>query len=700
LEATAYQVAQFEMTLSLREQEETISGGIEYAIALFERSTIERYLGYFRKVLEGMIADPSLSIDRLAILPDDEREQVLYRWNDTAASFPDKCLHELFELQVESTPEATAVTFEDQELSYAGLNRRANQLAHYLRGQGLRPDDRVAICIDRGLEMMVALLAVLKAGGAYVPLDPAYPVERLQFMLQDSVPVALVTQKHLTELFPRRASVTLAVVLDGENRPWDGCSDGNPDSAAIALTSKHLAYVIYTSGSTGTPKGVMIDHSALMNFLYCMQGKIAIGPGDVWLAITTLSFDIAALELFLPLLSSACLRILSPQDSMDGVRLISELQNGVTVMQATPATWHLLLQSGWQKTSGLKILCGGETLSSELAEKLINNSSSAWNLYGPTETTIWSMLEKLQAIESTITVGQPLTNTRIYILDAQGEPVPVGVAGEIYIGGAGVARGYFNRPELTAERFLKDPFISEPEARIYKTGDLGRWLPDGRVEFLGRNDLQVKIRGFRIELGEIEARLTQHPAVGEAVISACEDASGDKRLVAYYVPRTGEWDAPGVNALRAHLSASLPEYMVPAAYVRLEAMPLTPNGKIDRKALPSPDVNAYTFRRYEEPQGEMEHLLSAIWAEVLKQDRVGRHDHFFELGGHSLLAMQVIERMRQNGISADVRKLFMSPTLAELAAAVASAEPQVQVPANKIPAFDRSLSQNEVELRI
>jgi aryl carrier-like protein len=310
------------------------------------------------------------------------------------------------------------------------------------------------------------------------------------------------------------------------------------------------------------------------------------------------------------------------------------------------------------------------------------------------------MLEKLQAVESTITVGQPLTNTRIYILDAQGEPVPVGVAGEIYIGGAGVARGYFNRPELTAERFLKDPFISEPEARIYKTGDLGRWLPDGRVEFLGRNDLQVKIRGFRIELGEIEARLTQHPAVGEAVISACEDASGDKRLVAYYVPRTGEWDAPGVNALRAHLSASLPEYMVPAAYVRLEAMPLTPNGKLDRKALPSPDVNAYTFRRYEEPQGEMEHLLSAIWAEVLKQDRIGRYDHFFELGGHSLLAMQVIERMRQNGISADVRKLFMSPTLAELAAAVASAEPQVQVPANKIPAFDRSLSQNEVELRI
>jgi natural product biosynthesis luciferase-like monooxygenase protein/amino acid adenylation domain-containing protein len=707
VETSSYQMAELDLTLSLHEAGETLAGAIKYATALFNRSTIERYLAYFRNLLRAMADDPTMSIDRLPMLPADERQQVLYGWNEMVMDYPrERCVHQLFEEQVARTPEATALIFEDRQLSYAELNRQANRLAHYLRELGVKPDDRVALCLERGFEMMVGLLAVLKAGGAYVPLDPAYPAERLRFMLDDSAPVALLTQTHLRSLMPDGFGFRV-LLLENQSPAWNGYSDINPDPAAVALTSDHLAYVMYTSGSTGKPKGVMVGHRSVVNFL----GSMSVEPGmthlDSILAVTSLSFDIAGLELLLPLVNGAVSVLAGRTDAADPACLQQALSRyRVTMMQATPATWRMLLDSGWSGSLDFKVLCGGEALPADLSARLRKRVGTLWNMYGPTETTIWSTCRQVDAISVPTSayesIGHPIANTQVYLLDANLQPVPPGVFGNLYIGGDGVARGYLNRPELTAERFVRDPFSGKPGARIYKTGDLGRWLPDGNIEFLGRDDDQVKIRGFRIELGEIEARLEEHPGIREAVALAREDQSGDKRLVAYYVPVTAGQDELSVDALRAHLSKALPEYMVPAAYMRLEALPLTPNGKLDRKALPAPDGDAFAVRGYEPPEGNTETTLAAIWAELLKLDRVGRHDNFFELGGHSLLAVTLIERMRRNGVRADVRALFATPTLAELAAAVAGAEPQVQVPPNLIPALKRekSLSPDEVELSI
>jgi amino acid adenylation domain-containing protein len=548
-----------------------------YNSALFDGRSIEQMSRHFVRLLNAVVTKVDLAIGQITMLDPHERQQLLYEWNATEAEYPrERCVQELIEAQVEKTPEAVAVAFEDEVLSYRELNRRANQLGHHLRELGVGPDTRVALCVERGLEMMVGLLGILKAGGAYVPLDPAYPQERLQYMLADSAPVVLLTQARLQGLFAAVKPVLPVLELDADAPPWHDQAQTNPLPGAVGLTSQHLAYVIYTSGSTGTPKGVMIAHAALINFLRDMQRRPGIAPEDIFLGTTTLSFDIAALELYLPLMVGAQLRLLKREAVLDSEALAQQLAQGATLMQATPTSWQMLVESGWEASARLKVLCGGEALGTELARGLVERSGTAWNMYGPTETTVWSLVEELEPAAGRVSIGRPIANTQVYILDAQREATPVGVAGELYLGGEGVARGYWQRAELTAERFVSDPFAKDQGARMYRTGDQARWLADGRVEFLGRIDHQVKVRGYRIELGEIEARLVEHEAVREAVVLAREEAAGDKRLVAYYTSAVSE--GAGAEEVRRLLSALLPEYMVPAADVHLEQLPLTPNG--------------------------------------------------------------------------------------------------------------------------
>ncbi|HVG43174.1 MAG TPA: non-ribosomal peptide synthetase, partial [Longimicrobium sp.] len=440
------------------------------------------------------------------------------------------------------------------------------------------------------------------------------------------------------------------------------------DPGRAGLTPGHLAYVIYTSGSTGRPKGVAVPHRGVVNLLRSMRETVGMEPADRLLAVTTYAFDISVLEIFLPLLHGAATIVLPRERAADPAALAEAIRAyAPTVMQATPATWRMLVGAEWEGAPGMRALCGGEALPAELASALRSRVGALWNVYGPTETTIWSTSEAVRGdsagtVGGQVPVGRPVANTRVYVLAEGGEPVPVGVAGELYIGGAGVVRGYLGRPEQTAERFVADPFGGEPGARLYRTGDLARWRPDGTIEFLGRTDFQVKVRGFRIEPGEIEARLAEHPGVREAVVMAREDVPGDVRLVAYVV---GDADA---ESLRAHLSTALPEYMVPAAYVRLEALPLTPNGKLDRKALPAPEGDAYASREYEAPVGKIEVALAKIWTELLRVERVGRWDHFFELGGHSLLALQVVSHVRQAmEVELALAAVFEKPVLSALA---------------------------------
>jgi amino acid adenylation domain-containing protein len=573
------------------------------------------------------------------------------------------------------------VVFEGAHLGYGELNARANRLAHHLRSLGVGPDVRVAICVERGLEMVVALLGVLKAGGAYVPLDPGYPAERLEYMLADSAPAAVLTQRELRDRF-KHADVPV-LELDAAAPAWADRPAADPEHGA--LTPAHAAYVIYTSGSTGRPKGVVVPHRGVVNLLASIRETVGVEPADRLLVVTTYAFDISVLEIFLPLLHGARTIVLPRERAGDPAALAEAVRaHAATVMQATPATWRMLVEAGWKGAPGMRALCGGETLPAELASAVRSRVGALWNVYGPTETTIWSTAEPVRGNSAGavhVAIGRPLANTRVYVLDEAFEPVPVGVAGELCIGGAGVVRGYLGRPELTAERFVADAFGGQPGARLYRTGDLARWRPDGTLEFLGRTDHQVKVRGFRIELGEIEARLREHAAVREAVVVAREDASGEKRLVAYVA---GD-EAAGAEALRAHLGETLPEHMVPAACVHLPALPLTPNGKVDRRALPAPGGDAFARRGYEAPVGETEQALAEIWAEVLGLERVGRNDGFFELGGHSLLAVTLIGRMRRRGLRANVRALFATPTLAQFAAALGSAPEEVAVPTNLIP---------------
>ncbi|SIT66707.1 amino acid adenylation domain-containing protein [Burkholderia sp. b13] len=661
-----YDAVKFDLELNLSEASDEVIGSLGYATALFERSTIERHVGYLQTMLRAMVARPQQPVATLELLSPAERQLLLNTWNATQQAYPaHRCVHQLFEAQVERTPEATALVFEDQTLSYAQLNAQANRLAHQLIELGIKPDTRVAICVQRSPAMVVGLLAILKAGGAYVPLDPAYPGERLAHILADAAP-SIVFADAAGRAALGDAALAECTVLDPATLP--ALPDTNPSVAG--LTARHLAYVIYTSGSTGTPKGVMVEHCNVVNFLVAMSSSPGMASHDRLLAVTSIAFDIAGLELYLSISQGATVVLARREEVTDPVKLQSRIiEQRISVMQAVPSVWRALLDLP-EPTLNLTALCGGEALPLSLSAQLSCMTQGVWNLYGPTETTIWSsslsISEHRDTAGSMASIGRPIANTRVYLLDAHGQPVPLGAVGELYIGGAGVARGYLNRPTLTAERFVPDPFSDDAGARLYKTGDVARYRPDGNLEFVGRNDEQVKIRGFRIEPGEIAACLTAHPQVRDAVVLATGEGSA-KRLVAYV---QAEADEPLASTLRAQVAASLPEYMVPSAFVRLDAWPLTPNGKLDRRALPAPDDAALAHQAYEAPQGELEATLAAIWVELLGVEHVGRHDSFFALGGHSLLAVRLMNRVRMLGADVPLTTLFAAPTLAAFAAAL------------------------------
>ena len=656
-----------DLTFNFSESPSGLTLAIEYNTDLFVNNRIARMGGHFCQLLDDILGDPRKSIGALNMLTVEETRELLDLFNATSRPYPsEKTVVDLFEQQVRRKPDAVAVQCEEAWFTYRQLADRVDQLARHLYSLGVSRNVLVGVCMDRGFEMVAAVLAVMKAGGAYVPLDPSFPRERLAFMLTDSQAPVLLTQQALVDGLPQ--SQAHVVCLDADQM---ACVDGVADFASDA-TSESLAYVIYTSGSTGQPKGVEIPHRALSNFLCSMAQDPGLTEDDVLLAVTTLSFDIAGLEIFLPLTQGAQLIVASSETAADGVLLLETLDRcGATVMQATPATWRMLLAAGWRGSLGLKILCGGEALPRELATELLERGGSVWNLYGPTETTIWSALSRVKAgpkVPALEPIGRPIANTALYILDRWLQPVPEGVRGDLYIGSEGVARGYLRRPALTAERFLPNPFDSSGSNRIYQTGDIARYLPDGTIEFLGRRDHQVKIRGYRIELGEIEAVLATHSAVREVAVIARAEESGAKHLVAYIVPREGA--SFSALEMRSYLAKTMPDYMVPSICVLLEALPLTPNGKINRLALPLPAGAMPTSlaSAHVAPRDAVEQAIAKLWQEVLKVETLGVYDDFFTLGGHSLRAAKVIALVKRDfGVSLTLREFFASPTIAQLA---------------------------------
>ncbi|WP_156115396.1 amino acid adenylation domain-containing protein, partial [Xenorhabdus sp. NBAII XenSa04] len=694
--------AHFDLMLLLIETDAGLTGGLEYAADLFDCATVERMVGYLTHILTAMVADETQRIATLPMLPETERQQLLVEFNATKADFPqDALIHQLVETQVTRTPDATAVVCGDQSLSYDELNYRANRLAHHLIAQGIQPDDRVAICVERNLNMVVGLLAILKAGGAYVPLDPAYPSERLAYMLEDAKPIALLTQTTLVE---KLNTPVPTVILDDQEAFLTSQPTHNLDVHALGLTSRHLAYVIYTSGSTGQPKGVAITHCNTINFLTWAQRTFGREELSHTLFATSLNFDLAVYECFAPLISGGTVHLVS-----DVLSLVTT-EHPISLINTVPSAISHLLEVNAVPMTTQTVNLAGEALKPHVVEHLFARSSvqNVCNLYGPSETTTYSTWTRMSRTAGFVShIGRPIANTQIYILDRHGQPVPLGVTGEIHIAGAGVARGYLNLPELTAERFLADPFSPVSDARMYKTGDLGRWLPDGHIEYLGRNDFQIKLRGFRIEPGEIEAKLMQCHGVREAVVLAREyisdeenisheNLTGEKRLVAYVRPLEGIELSPA--NLRQQLARQLAEYMLPSAFVILETFPLTPNGKLDHQALPEPDVSAVVARGYEIPVGEIEITLAEIWQELLGVEQVGRHDHFFELGGHSLMIVSLIERLYDLGWQLDVRSIFSTPILNEMAQAIQGDTETFAVPPNCIPAHSTHITPDMLPL--
>ena len=631
---------------------------------LYDESTIARITANYRELLRSIVADPGRPLNEYSILTEGERQQVVVDWNRTDEEFPHVCLHEWFEEQVRRTPEKTAVVFGDKSLTYAQLNARANQLAHYLRKSGVVSETLVGLSIERSLEMMVGLLGIQKAGGAYVPLDPAFPRERLGYIVEDAKAPILITQESLLTSLPEHSAEVICLDAD-----WDAIAQESTENLPSISKPENLIYVLYTSGSTGKPKGVQLEHRNVVNFLNTMRQKPGMNADDVLLAVTTLSFDIAGLELYLPLTVGAKVVIASKDEAQDGSLLMPMMsKHQVSVMQATPATWRMLLDLSWSGDRKLKILCGGEALPHDLAEQLLPRCSALWNMYGPTETTIWSSIYKVEhKMPGVAPIGKPIGNNTMYILDPLKAPMPIGVPGELYIGGDGVARGYNNRPDLTAERFIPDPFSNKPGARLYRTGDLSRFLADGNIQFLGRADFQVKVRGFRIELGEIEAVLGKFSGVMQNVVVVREDKPGDKRLVAYVV-HDGE-NVPSIESLREHLKQKLPEYMVPSAFMFMDEFPLTPNGKVDRRALPAPEYKADETAEFVAPRNRTEERLAEIWQEILGVTPISVTSDFFELGGHSLLGSRLFARVdKVFGKKLPLATIFSASTVEKLAA--------------------------------
>ncbi len=666
-----------DLCLDLRHEPEGFTAHFTYSTDLFDDATVARMGGHFQTLLEGIVVNPDQQIARLPLLTDAERHQLVVEWNGTEMEYArDRCVHQLFEAQAVRTPDAIAVVFGKESLTYGELDCRANQLAHHLIKLGAKPNGLVGICLERSLEMVVGLFAILKAGSAYVPLDPAYPRDRIAYMLENSEAPLLLTQAQLAPNLP--TGTAKVVLIDAD---WPEIARQSQETPTLALDPENRAYVIYTSGSTGKPKGVEVLHRGVVNFLTTMAERPGLTSGDRLLGVTTLSFDIAGLEIYLPLTQAASLEIVSREVATDGKQLLAKLAtSGATVMQATPATWRMLLEAGWAGDPRLKILIGGEAVPQALASQLLQRSASVWNVYGPTETTIWSTLSKLQIGQSTVTIGRPIGNTEVFILDKFLQPVPIGVAGELHIGGDGLARGYLRRPDLTAEKFIAHPFNPDSDARLYKTGDLVRYLPNGNIEFLGRIDHQVKIRGFRIELGEIESVLRQHSGINETVVVAREDTPGDKRVVAYFVPANGA--APTAGELRSFLKEKLPEYMLPSVFVMLKSMPLTPNGKVDRRSLPAPvQAELAPQATFAAPRDSVESRLVQIWEAVLGVRPIGVKDNYFELGGHSLLAVKLMSRIAQAfGKTLPTATLLQAPTIEQLATILRQAESSSSMP--------------------
>ncbi|HVR09570.1 MAG TPA: amino acid adenylation domain-containing protein, partial [Thermoanaerobaculia bacterium] len=672
--------AKFDLTLNLGASGGGFAGRLEYDAELFDAATAERLLAHYQRLLAAAVETPEAGIGELPSMSAMERQSLLREHNDTAAVLPaQRCVHELLAAQAASTPRAVAVRGGGQALRYGELRTLSGRLARRLARSGVGPGELVGVCVERTPALVVALWGVLEAGGAYVPLDPGHPRERLGWMLADCQARVVLTERALVGVLPPHTA--RVVLLDDEAGLGAAASEGEGTATAVAATAalpavaaEDLAYVIYTSGSTGRPKGVEVRHGAVVNYLATMAERPGLGAGDVMLAVTTLSFDIAVTELFLPLCVGACVELADRETAGDAELLMSALErSGASCMQATPATWGLLVEGGWRGRAGLRALCGGEALPRRLAEQLLARVGELWNLYGPTESTVWSARQRVAPGEGAVPLGEPLANTGLYLVSREVEAVPLGVVGEVAIGGEGLARGYHRRPELTAERFVPDPF-GPPGGRLYRTGDLARRQGDGKLEFLGRRDLQVKVRGFRIELGEIETVLASHPAVRECVVAARQDGPRDRTLVAYVV-LPGSPVEP--RELRAFLAARLPAYMVPARFVPLDALPLSPNGKVDRNALPAPGdmerAPAAGAGEFSAPGAidPVTELVAGVLAEVLGRERVGAGDDFFEMGGHSLLATRVVSRLRGVlGVELPLRSLLEKRTAAGLAAAV------------------------------
>ena len=701
-EPVAMASAKFDLSVSLSERRDAaggpagIVGVLEYSSDLFDRGSVLALGERLLRLLEGAVSGPERAIGSLEILSGSERRRILSLWNASEHAVAPSTLPALFAAQAQRTPDAVAVVYEERRLSYAALEAHSNQLAHHLRGLGVGPETVVGLCVERSVEMVIGLLGILKAGGAYLPLDPGYPVERLSFMLADAGVAVLVSQSGLLERLGERLGDVAG--LDAARRPmvqpvarqlvrldadWPAIARQPSRAPSLTLDPRHPAYVIYTSGSTGTPKGVVVEHGGLRNFLAAMQEQVALAADDRLLAVTTIGFDIAALELYLPLISGAC-AVIAPREVVQDPRALLQAigRTGATVMQATPTLWQMLTSetADWQREfEGLAILVGGEALPGELARRLRAHGRQVSNLYGPTETTIWSaamMLKDVALKDMALTddgdaasppIGRPIWNTRVYVLDGGLEPVPAGVVGELYIAGAGLARGYLGRFGLTAERFVADPHggrgAGGAGSRMYRSGDLARWRSDGVLEFVGRADGQVKLRGFRIEPGEIEAELLRASGVSQAAVVVREDVAGSRRLVGYVVASAG--GRVEASGLRGHLALRLPDYMVPSAFVLLERLPLTPNGKLDRRALPAPEHQPAAGRRG--PRTPQEEILCGIFADVLGVERVSIDDNFFALGGHSLLAIRLISRVRSSlDVDVGIRLLFEAPSVSAL----------------------------------
>ncbi|WP_234017158.1 non-ribosomal peptide synthetase [Nostoc sp. 'Lobaria pulmonaria (5183) cyanobiont'] len=699
--------AHFDLILSMTETESGLEGRLEYNIDLFEEKTITRMVDHWRRLLEAIVANPQQRLSEFQLLTESEQQQLLVEWNQTQVEYPqDKCIYELFEAQVKKTPDAVAVVFESKQLTYWELNARANQLAHYLQSLGVKPEVLIGICVERSVEMAVAILATLKAGGVYIPIDPNYPTQRITEISKDAGIEIILTQQHLEVLLEEQSRQLVALDSNRSEiaeQPTDNCHS--------QANSENLAYVIYTSGSTGKPKGVAVTHQALVNYALEIANQFKLQKSDRVLQFASIGFDVVVEELFPTWIKGATVVLpgTSKTLSCQEFQQLIEIEQ-LTVFELPTAYWHQWVSELYSVQETVPIcvrlaIVGGERILGERLRQWQQLSTSLIHVYGLTETTVTSTLYHLNSdaelleAATELPIGQPVANTEIYLLDSYLQPVPVGVPGEIYLGGAGLARGYLNRPELTAQRFIPNPFSQNAGARLYRTGDQARYLPDGNIEYIGRIDHQVKLRGFRIELGEIESILSQIPEVKECVVIDREDIPDQKRLVAYLV--TEESQEFAIAQVRSFLKSQLPDYMIPSAFVELKTLPLTSNGKIDRKILPVPDwTRLEAEATFVPPQSPLEEAIAEIWVQLLNVNQIGINDNFFDLGGHSLIATQLVSRLRKAfQVELPLRYIFEFPTIAELAVTIVQSQIEQMNNEEKVQflAAMKDLSEEEIE---